>query len=367
MNKTNYLILTLILCFSIAFIVYPLKFAFADEFSDWANAYIEAGEAVNHDVTDPNFNPPPSPTDTTTDTTTSTNGETPPPVETSTVQVTLYNVPDEDSLAMPPTLQIGEIWTGPSGQIYIGVTPSPQVIADAEGLNVILTSEMVPYVAPTPTDTTTNTTNGTPDTTNGPPDTTNGTTDTTQQVCRCVTVYSYTPCSSDSACIGGGPSNGGTPSPPPPPPPLPPPPKYSCNKSTWTCSQDSSGKYSSPSSCRDACVEPPCMIDYFEFPKRAWVGYSITGRWSASDWCVDCDVTCTPYPECVWKQDNIGTGFDEHEFTLEQSGDYIYTLTCYKQGGRDQKQVTVSLEALNLPWWREIIPVLPGFLRGIWK
>jgi len=164
------------------------------------------------------------------------------------------------------------------------------------------------------------------------------------------------------------PSNGGTPSPPtggwtPPPPP----PKYSCNQSTWTCYQNSSGPYSSLSSCQSACVEPPCMINYFEFPKRAWVGYSITGRWSASDWCVDCDVTCTPYPECVWKQDNIGTGFDEHEFTLEQSGDYIYTLTCYKQGGRDQKQVTVSLEALNLPWWREIIPVLPGFLRGIWK
>ncbi len=112
------------------------------------------------------------------------------------------------------------------------------------------------------------------------------------------------------------------------------------------------------------------MIDYFEFPKRAWVGYSITGRWSASAWCEDCDVTCTPYPECVWKLNNIGIGnigANEYKFTLSQSGTYTYTLTCYKQGGRDQKQATVTIEALNLPWWREIIPVLPGFLRGIWE
>jgi len=151
------------------------------------------------------------------------------------------------------------------------------------------------------------------------------------------------------------------------PPPLPSP-KYSCNKSTWTCYQNSNGIYSSLSRCQDACVEPPCMINYFEFlQQRAWVGYPITGKWSASDWCDDCDVDCTPYPECVWKQDGIGTGSDERKFTLEESGDYTYTLTCYKSGGRDQKQVTVNLEALNLPWWREIVPVLPGFLRGIWR
>ena len=158
------------------------------------------------------------------------------------------------------------------------------------------------------------------------------------------------------------PSNGGTPSPPPPPPP-----KYSCNKSNWTCYQDSSGIYSSLSRCQDACVEPPCMIDYFEFPKRAWVGYSITGKWSASTWCEDCDVTCIPYPECVWKENNIGIGFDEYKFTIKQSGTYTYTLTCYKQGGRDQRQATVTIEALNLPWWREIIPVLRGFLGGVWR
>ena len=114
----------------------------------------------------------------------------------------------------------------------------------------------------------------------------------------------------------------------------------------------------------------PCVIDYFELPLRAWVGYPITGRWSASDWCDDCDVDCTSYPECVWKLNNIGIGdigADEYKFTLSQSGIYDYTLTCYGQGGIDERTETATVEALNLPWWREIIPVLPGFLRGIFR
>ena len=110
----------------------------------------------------------------------------------------------------------------------------------------------------------------------------------------------------------------------------------------------------------------PCMISYFELPARAWVGYSIIGRWAASDWCDDCDVTCTPYPECVWKQNNIGL-WDEYKFKLSQSGTYNYTLTCYGPGGIDERQETATVQAINLPWWREIIPVLPGFLRGIWR
>jgi len=117
-------------------------------------------------------------------------------------------------------------------------------------------------------------------------------------------------------------------------------------------------------------VTEPCMIDYFELPARAWVGYPITGRWSASAWCDDCNVDCTPYPECVWKQNNIGIGnigANEYKFTLSKSGTYDYTLTCYGQGGTDERTKTATVEALNLPWWREIIPVLPGFLRGVWK
>jgi len=171
---------------------------------------------------------------------------------------------------------------------------------------------------------------------------------------------------------------------------------YSCNTSTWTCSEDSSGNYSSSNSCNNHCnpssfsttttttngatttttngaatttttlpETQPCMINYFELPERAWVGYPITGRWSASDWCDDCDVSCTPYPECVWKKDSIGTGFDEDKFTIEQSGTYYYTLTCYGPGGIDERTEPATVKALNLPWWREIIPVLQGFLGGV--
>jgi len=396
MNKTNYLILTLILCFSVAFIVCPIK----------TNALSEEGQAMidalkeKYPEEDPTPDPTPDPTidiindpvtDTTTDTTTDST-------------IINYTNPIMASPNIDSTVVFDEFLFN---QTYIFV-PIPTTNAT--------------------TDTTTDTTKEKEEKTYPYKACAGGckegqcvyhqSTDPSRSdecqsdadcraptppaqyscnQCRgttCSVRYSSSPCSNtcitDADCrvptppsnggtppSNGGtppsngwtpPSNGGTPSPPtggwtPPPPP----PKYSCNQSTWTCYQNSSGPYSSLSSCQSACVEPPCMINYFEFPKRAWVGYSITGRWSASDWCVDCDVTCTPYPECVWKQDNIGTGFDEHEFTLEQSGDYIYTLTCYKQGGRDQKQVTVSLEALNLPWWREIIPVLPGFLRGIWK
>jgi len=161
---------------------------------------------------------------------------------------------------------------------------------------------------------------------------------------------------------------------------------YACNKSTYQCYQNKNGPYTSKAMCQKYCKKPtttptsspptsppptlpetePCMISYFELPARAWVGYPITGRWSASDWCDDCDVDCTPYPECVWKQNNIGL-WDEHKFKLSQSGTYTYTLTCYGEGGADKRQETTEVKAINLPWWREIIPVLPGFLRGIWR
>ena len=417
MNKTNYLILTIILCFSITFVVYPLRLVFADEFSDWAEAYIEAGEEVNHDVTDPNFNPPDSPSESSSSGGNSDSGnntiDASSIVDTSDLQnaFSQFQAGDTetehsniytDTEVIPDDVEID--WGEPSsgvypveGPLYLGTVvgqeeeednvPPPQEEEEEE-------EEEIPVIQPDPDE---------EETPEEPPEEEDeepisplpvlpqyscsqcrGTTcsvrysstpctDTcrtdndcivgippSQQVCRCVSIRSYSPCANTcgGGNGGGGGGGGGTP---------PPPPKYSCNRSSWTCYQNSGGPYSSLSSCQSACVEPPCMIDYFEFPKKAWVGYSITGKWSASTWCEDCDITCTPYPECVWKQDSIGIGSDEHEFTLEESGDYVYTLTCYKQGGKDEKQATVRLEALNLPWWREIVPVLRGFLGGAWN
>ena len=171
--------------------------------------------------------------------------------------------------------------------------------------------------------------------------------------CTCSVIYSSIPCA--NTCRRDTDCSGDTYSPPPynPPPYNPPPTSPPPTSPPPTLPQTE-----------------PCMINYFELPERAWVGYPITGRWSASDWCDDCDVDCTSYPECVWKLNNIGIGdigANEYKFTLEQSGTYNYTLTCYGEGGIDERTEFATVEALNLPWWREIIPVLPGFLRGIFR
>ena len=333
MNKTNYIILTLILCFSIVFVTFPLK-SFSSQINGGGTAGSSGGTCVcktctgvngcNHE----NFYGNECPCNHECATPDDCNGTTTPPSG--------GNGNGNGNGTPPPPSNGGgcEEEEPPSN----GGTPPSLVWYTYKRCTEGRCVNHSTTVGPSADQCSTHADCGGGTSSNGTPS--NG----------------WTPPPSN-----GTPSNGWT----PPPPPLP---KYSCNQSTWTCYQNSSGPYSSLSSCQSACVEPPCMINYFEFlQKRAWVGYPITGRWSASAWCVDCDVTCTPYPECVWQQDNIGIGFDEHEFTLEQSGDYTYTLTCYKQGGRDQKQVTVSLEALNLPWWREIIPVLQGFLGGVWR
>ncbi len=276
MNKTNYIILTFVLCFSISFVAYPLK-GFSSDLENGAGYYEQPSED--------------------------------------------YIVPDYANhiVELPPSEDNG---------------------------------------------------NG-----NGNGDG-NGTTDTTKEkerkkykykVCAtgagcaeagtCVNTSTYNKnkadeCQTDADCNGGTPppvsppSNGGTPS--------------------------SNGGYTPPVWTPPAGPPPtlpdiePCMINYLELPERAWVGYPITGKWSASDWCDDCDIDCTPYPECVWKQDSIGIGFDEYKFTIEQSGTFNYTLTCYGEGGIDERTKSATVKALNLPWWREIIPVLRGFLRGVW-
>jgi len=337
-KRINHIILTFVLCFSLAFVAYPLKgFSYDIENGGDTTATTKATTATTkpsttqYTILEPEDEAPP--------------GTICIPIS----QLGAYDVVDD---SFGPESTVGEyVWIAP-----IPTTTKPTTTTKKD----TTTTTKKDTTTTTKKDTTTTTgggTTGTTGTTTGgtppsPPPT------SSQYVRRCVLIYSYTPCA--DTCGGSSGNGPGTPPPPPPPP------KYSCNKSNWTCYQDSSGIYSSLSRCQDACVEPPCMIDYFEFPKRAWVGYSITGKWSASAWCEDCDVTCSPYPECVWKQNNIGIGFDKYKFTIKQSGTYTYTLTCYKQGGADQRQATVILEALNLPWWREIIPVLPGSLFSFW-
>jgi len=367
MNKTNYITLIILLCFSIVFVVYPIKTQAGppyDFLSDEANAalagYIEEQEppadeeppAEETTTTD-------STPDTTTTSTTSANGGPGPYIGEPTTSIGWEN-PIEDIETIPdpgsdPNIEIGDTWTGPSGQKYVLKPPSAEVIANGEnvGQPVMGTWEPVEEETPSsttsstngPTDTTngpTDTTNGPTDTTNGPTDTTNGPTDTTNgptytppPANGCVLITSYTPCV--NTCNPGYTPPAYTPpayTPPAYTPPTPP-------------------------------VSLPCSIDYFTLPDRAWVGYPITGKWSASADCDDCDVNCVPYPACVWKLNNIGIGnigANEYKFTLEQSGTYDYTLTCYGEDGIDERTKSATVKALNLPWWREIIPVLPGSL-----
>ena len=166
---------------------------------------------------------------------------------------------------------------------------------------------------------------------------------------------------------------------------------YSCNPdpNNPRCVVDSGGSYASWSYCADNCgsnggnppptspppTSPPptipetepCIISYLRLPSKAWVNYSITGTWLASDWCNDCDINCSPYPACVWQEEGIGTGPDENSFILEQAGTYYYTLICHGDDDEDSISDSIKVDAFNIPWWQEIIPVLPSFLRGIWK
>ena len=235
---------------------------------------------------------------------------------------------------------------------------------------------------------------------------------------RCVRAPHYNDgddqCQVDADC-----GNGGTTTPTSP--------KYSCDTSTWTCSSDSNGAYSSLSTCQSNCVNPStwspppvspppvspppvspppvspppvspppvspppvspppapkCQI--FEFsingktnedrdPLFVWVNAVLKGYISVNDSCTKCTVTSDDTwgnPPKDYTITSISTDINE-SFKIPESGTYSFTVECIGDPADpdDFDEDTVSLktvQAINLPWWREIIPVLPGFLRGIWR
>ena len=91
-------------------------------------------------------------------------------------------------------------------------------------------------------------------------------------------------------------------------------------------------------------------------PVKTWVTQVNQGHWEASDNCDNCNISCNPYPKCVWQKNNIGTGEpgSVYEFKIGESGSYTYTLTCYNNYETSSK--TLEMEANNLPWWREVVP-----------
>jgi len=171
---------------------------------------------------------------------------------------------------------------------------------------------------------------------------------------------------------------------------------YACNKSTYQCYHLKSGTYSTLSSCQKACkppssppiippVSPPPTCQIFEFslngktnedqdPLIVWVKASLKGYFSVNDTCKICTVSSNDIwgnPLKTYSITTLDSDFTE-TFKIETAGTYAYTLKCIGTDPEDIATDALSLQtvqAVNLPWWREIIPYLnlQGFLRGLLK
>ena len=159
----------------------------------------------------------------------------------------------------------------------------------------------------------------------------------------CSRITNYTRCSSDQDCKG-------TPPPPPPPP------------------------------------SPTCSINKFELPNHVWTGVDYEAKWSTNSDCKWGEITCKlGDKDCRDNETlsgNVTVGSINHEksFQIKTPGVYTYQLkACYDKNNEDTCDIWedtlgtgldyIEVQAVNLPWWQEIIPVLPdklqGFLRGL--
>jgi hypothetical protein len=126
----------------------------------------------------------------------------------------------------------------------------------------------------------------------------------------------------------------------------------------------------------------PCIINKFELPKRAWVDIETIASWSTNN-CTTAEINCIS-DDCIEGVENLSgsvePGFDQNKnFTIYAPGTYRYELEACGPNNCDTyvNEIAfggtgdpyIEIEALHLPWWQEIIPVLPdnlqGFLRGI--
>jgi hypothetical protein len=95
----------------------------------------------------------------------------------------------------------------------------------------------------------------------------------------------------------------------------------------------------------------------------------LKGYFSVNDTCKTCTVTSNDtwgYSPQTYEITTLDSDYTEI-FEIDTANTYSYTLTCEDAEG-NEVQDTLSLQtvkALNLPWWREIIPNLGGFLRGL--
>jgi len=98
-----------------------------------------------------------------------------------------------------------------------------------------------------------------------------------------------------------------------------------------------------------------------------WVKASLKGYFSVNDTCKICTVSSNDIwgnPLKTYSITTLDSDFTE-TFKIETAGTYAYTLKCIGTDPEDIDTDALTVQAVNLPWWREIIPYLGGFLRGL--
>jgi hypothetical protein len=115
------------------------------------------------------------------------------------------------------------------------------------------------------------------------------------------------------------------------------------------------------------------------------VNTPLTGEFSVSNACQSCVVSSNPadgpenWTKTYTNDDLVSANYyvTEPSFKINTPGLYSYTLKCV---GADPKDIAINttslgvqsdgsggVRAINLPWWKEIIPNLGGFLKGLFK
>ena len=141
--------------------------------------------------------------------------------------------------------------------------------------------------------------------------------------------------------------------------------KWSCDANTWTCSQSTSG-YDTEDACKASCF-PPCVINRFTLngktnppkPLIFWVGQKVHGEFDTS-YCDTCEVTS---PNDVWSPRSSNSVWFTFKEPIQPTG--TFTLNCSNSHNPDSETIVVQVR--YLPRWREIIPNLGGFLKGLFR
>jgi hypothetical protein len=169
---------------------------------------------------------------------------------------------------------------------------------------------------------------------------------------------------------------------------------YECNYSKGECEVSSNTQgFTNSEDCESNCFKLPCTIIEFSIngktnkdqnPLKVWVNTPLKGYFSVNNVCAQCVVTSDDTwgkPEEFYDITLGNTSFTK-DFKISSAGNYSFELKCSSSrkyedllkceptAGQDCVVDNLSLkqvQAINLPFWREIIPVLPGFLRGLFR